>query len=158
MAPSSTQLGAGLPFIPNNPDMIFETKIDTNLPRPRAYHANSSMSSSSSMMQTAIEYDSISDGNLLMPSPVVSAVGDNKESMLDDISCSAKSVFPHAKSLSVSISGPNLGCEINGFVLDIPGSAKTLYLDGRGDESVSLLEKWLFLPLVCYKLADIPLF
>ena len=36
------------------------------------------MSSSLSMMQTAIEYDSISDGNLLMPTPAVSAVGDTK--------------------------------------------------------------------------------
>ena len=112
------------------------------------------------MMQTAIEYDSISDGNLLMPTPVVSAVGDNKESMLDDISssCLANSVFPYAKSLSVSISGHNLGSEINGFVLNIPGSVKTLYLDGKHIKSVSLREWWLFLPLVCCKLADIPLF
>ena len=102
MAPSSAQLGAGLPFTPNNPDKIFGTKvgrigrrslkIDTNLTRPRAYDANSSMSSSSSIMQTAIEYDpyssmfflnSTSGGDL--PTSAVTAVGDNKESMLDDI-------------------------------------------------------------------------
>jgi len=48
------------------------------------------------------------------------------------------SVFPHAKS--VSISAPNLGSEFNGVVLDIPGSAKTLYVDGKSAESVSLRE------------------
>ena len=47
------------------------------------------------MMQTAIDYDSISDENLLMmPTSAVSAIGENKESMLDDISYSAQSVFP----------------------------------------------------------------
>jgi hypothetical protein len=49
------------------------------------------------------------------------------------------SVFPHAKS--VSISAPNLGSEFNGVVLDIPGSAKTLYVDGKSAESVSLRER-----------------
>jgi len=48
------------------------------------------------------------------------------------------SVFPHAKN--VSISAPNLGSEFNGVVLDIPGSAKTLYVDGKSAESVSLRE------------------
>ena len=49
------------------------------------------------------------------------------------------SVFPHAKS--VSISAPNLGSEFNGVVLDIPGSTKTLYVDGKSAESVSLRER-----------------
>ena len=92
-------------FIPNNPDMIFETKvarlgrrslkIDRDIPQPLVYQANdSSISSSSSMMQTAIDYDSISDENLLMmPTSAVSAIGENKESMLDDISYSAQSVI-----------------------------------------------------------------
>ena len=86
--------------------MIFETKvarlgrrslkIDRDIPQPLVYQANdSSISSSSSMMQTAIDYDSISDENLLMmPTSAVSAIGENKESMLDDISYSAQSVFP----------------------------------------------------------------
>ena len=42
------------------------------------FDIKTNMSSSLSMMQTAIEYDSISDGNLLMPTPAVSAVGDTK--------------------------------------------------------------------------------
>lgn len=49
------------------------------------------------------------------------------------------SVFPHAKS--VFISAPNLGSEFNGVVLDIPGSTKTLYVDGKSAESVSLRER-----------------
>ena len=76
--------------------------------------------------------------------------------MLDDICYSAKLVFPHAKtrSLSVSFTVPNfLGSEFN-----IPGLLKTLYLDGKHVEFVSLREWWLFLPLVCCKLVDNPLF
>ena len=49
------------------------------------------------------------------------------------------SVLPHSKS--VSISAPNLGSEFNGVVLDIPGSTKTLYVDGKSAESVSLRER-----------------
>ena len=49
------------------------------------------------------------------------------------------SVLPHAKS--VSISAPNLGSEFNGVVLDIPGSTKTLYVDGKSAKSVSLRER-----------------
>ena len=49
------------------------------------------------------------------------------------------SVLPHAKS--VSISAPNLGSEFNGVVLDIPGSRRTLYVDGKSAESVSLRER-----------------
>jgi len=48
------------------------------------------------------------------------------------------SVLPHAKS--VSICAPNLGSEFNGVVLDIPGSTKTLYVDGKSAKSVSLRE------------------
>jgi len=49
------------------------------------------------------------------------------------------SILPHAKS--VSISAPNLGSDFNGVVLDIPGSTKTLYVDGKSAESVSLRER-----------------
>ena len=49
------------------------------------------------------------------------------------------SVLPHAKS--VSISAPNLGSEFNGVVIDIPGSMKTLYVDGKSAESVGLRER-----------------
>ena len=49
------------------------------------------------------------------------------------------SVLPHAKS--VSISAPNLGSEFNGVVLDMPGSAKTLYVDGKSAESISFRER-----------------
>jgi hypothetical protein len=48
------------------------------------------------------------------------------------------SVLPHAKS--VSISAPTLGSDFNGIVLDIPGSTKTLYVDGKSAQSVSLRE------------------
>ncbi|KAF8161049.1 ornithine decarboxylase antizyme-domain-containing protein [Crassisporium funariophilum] len=46
--------------------------------------------------------------------------------------------LPHAKS--VSISGPNLGADFNGVVLELPGTMKTLYVDGKSAESVRLRE------------------
>ncbi|KAJ3514634.1 hypothetical protein NLJ89_g2269 [Agrocybe chaxingu] len=48
------------------------------------------------------------------------------------------SALPYAKS--VSISAPNLGADFSGVVLEAPGKAKTLYVDGKSAESVSLRE------------------
>jgi len=48
------------------------------------------------------------------------------------------SALPHAKS--VSISAPNLGADFEGIVLELPGKSKTLYVDGKSAESVSLRE------------------
>jgi len=48
------------------------------------------------------------------------------------------SALPYAKS--VSISAPNLGADFEGVVLEMPGSPKTLYVDGKSAESVSLRE------------------
>ncbi|KAG5643593.1 hypothetical protein DXG03_000601 [Asterophora parasitica] len=46
--------------------------------------------------------------------------------------------LPYAKR--VSISAPNLGASFDGVVLDFPGQSKTLYVDGKSAESVSLRE------------------
>jgi len=48
------------------------------------------------------------------------------------------SALPYAKN--VSISAPNLGADFEGVVLEMPGSLKTLYVDGKSAESVSLRE------------------
>jgi len=48
------------------------------------------------------------------------------------------SALPHSKA--VSISAPNLGTDFNGVVLQLPGQPKTLYVDGKSAESVSLRE------------------
>ncbi|KAF8973319.1 ornithine decarboxylase antizyme-domain-containing protein [Flammula alnicola] len=48
------------------------------------------------------------------------------------------SALPYAKS--VSISAPNLGADFDGIVLELPGTLKTLYVDGKSAESVSLRE------------------
>jgi hypothetical protein len=50
------------------------------------------------------------------------------------------SALPYAKS--VSISAPNLGAGFEGVVLEMPGSPKTLYVDGKSAESVSLRERY----------------
>jgi len=48
------------------------------------------------------------------------------------------SALPYAKS--VQISAPNLGADFDGVVLELPGKSKTLYVDGKSAESVSLRE------------------
>jgi len=48
------------------------------------------------------------------------------------------SALPYAKS--VSISAPNLGADFEGIVLELPGTLKTLYVDGKSAESVNLRE------------------
>jgi len=46
--------------------------------------------------------------------------------------------LPFARS--VSISAPNMGAAFDGVVLELPGTAKTLYVDGKSAESVSFRE------------------
>jgi len=57
-------------------------------------------------------------------------------------------VFPHQGlsalpfSKKVSISAPNLGVDFDGIVLELPGTPKTLYVDGKSAQSVSLRERY----------------
>jgi len=46
--------------------------------------------------------------------------------------------LPYAEK--VSISAPNMGAAFDGVVLQLPGKPKTLYVDGKSAESVSLRE------------------
>lgn len=48
------------------------------------------------------------------------------------------SALPYARN--VSISAQNLGSSFEGMVLDLPGKAKTLYVDAKNAQSVSLRE------------------
>ncbi|KAF4621167.1 hypothetical protein D9613_000650 [Agrocybe pediades] len=48
------------------------------------------------------------------------------------------SALPYAKK--VSISAPNLGADFEGVVLELPGTLKTLYVDGKSAHSVNLRE------------------
>ena len=102
---SSPSPESTLPSTPNAFEMTFGPRIvkpeprsglmiNTNIPRPRIYDANASMTSYSagtSMMQTAIEYDpyssmyflsspvSHSKGVVVIPDSAVTAVGEDKE-------------------------------------------------------------------------------
>lgn len=55
-------------------------------------------------------------------------------------------IFPHdglaalAFAKSVAIKAPNMGAAFDGVVLELPGQSKTLYVDGKSAESVSLRE------------------
>ncbi|KAH7926703.1 hypothetical protein BV22DRAFT_1104119 [Leucogyrophana mollusca] len=48
------------------------------------------------------------------------------------------SVLPFAKS--VTVSAPNMGVAFDGVVVELPGKSKTLYVDGKNAEAVSLRE------------------
>lgn len=48
--------------------------------------------------------------------------------------------LPYAKS--ISISAPNMGSAFNGMVLELPGKPRTLYVDAKNAESVSLRERY----------------
>jgi hypothetical protein len=48
--------------------------------------------------------------------------------------------LPFAKS--VAISAPNMGIAFEGMVLELPGKPKTLYVDGKSAESVSVRERY----------------
>ncbi|PFH45891.1 hypothetical protein AMATHDRAFT_157441, partial [Amanita thiersii Skay4041] len=47
-------------------------------------------------------------------------------------------ILPHSRSISITIN--SFGAAFDGFVLDLPGSFKTLYVDGKRAESVNLRE------------------
>jgi len=44
--------------------------------------------------------------------------------------------LPHSKNMTIST--PNTEVELNGFVLHVPGTPKTLYVDGKSAHSVNL--------------------
>jgi len=48
------------------------------------------------------------------------------------------SILPYAKS--VVVTAPNIGASFDGVVLDLPGQSKTLYVDGKNAQAVSLRE------------------
>ncbi|KAG0692232.1 ornithine decarboxylase antizyme-domain-containing protein [Suillus ampliporus] len=48
------------------------------------------------------------------------------------------SLLPYAKS--VVVTAPNMGTSFDGVVLDFPGKTKTLYVDGKNAQAVSLRE------------------
>lgn len=50
----------------------------------------------------------------------------------------ALSALPYAKS--VSISSPEMGASYEGVVVELPGKPRTLYVDGKSAEIVSLRE------------------
>lgn len=50
--------------------------------------------------------------------------------------------LPYAKS--ISISAPNMGSAFNGMVLELPGKPRTLYVDAKNAESVSLRERYVW--------------
>lgn len=47
--------------------------------------------------------------------------------------------LPYSKS--VTISAPNMGVEFHGVVLNVPGTPKTLYVDGKSAQSANLRER-----------------
>ncbi|KAJ7783049.1 ornithine decarboxylase antizyme-domain-containing protein [Mycena metata] len=76
-------------------------------------------------------------------SPASPAVSDNHQKDALDF---LMTIFPRngvsalPYSRSVAISAPNLGAAFDGVVLQLPGKPKTLYVDGKSAQSVSIRE------------------
>ncbi|KAJ7733759.1 ornithine decarboxylase antizyme-domain-containing protein [Mycena maculata] len=106
-------------------------------PRPIPPSRSASSGTSPDLATPPLTPDIGSDGR---PSPAVS--DKNQKDALDFL----MTVFPHhgvgalAYSRSVAISAPNLGAAFDGVVLQLPGKPKTLYVDGKSAQSVSIRE------------------
>lgn len=61
--------------------------------------------------------------------------------------------LPFAKSVSIS-SNSTMGAAFDGVVLELPGKPKTLYVDGKSAESVSLRERFVVLFCVDFGVTD----
>ena len=126
---SSPSPGSTLPTTPNALEMTYGPRIvkpeprsglliNTNIPRPRIYEANASMTSYSagtSMMQTAIEYDpyssmyflssSPSKGVVVIPDSAVTAVGEDKEMISPSVWMSSSATQMSSPSTNSDSSG-----------------------------------------------------
>ena len=75
-------------------------------------------------------------------------VNDEKQFSSQDALDFLLTIFPHEgmKALpyakSVAISAPNLGATFDGVILELPGTHKSLYVDGKSAQSVSLRERY----------------
>lgn len=77
-------------------------------------------------------------------SPVFPAVSDNHQKDALDFLMTifprhGLAALPHSKS--VAISAPNMGAAFDGVVLQLPGKPKTLYVDGKSAQSVSIRDR-----------------
>ncbi|KAJ7462193.1 ornithine decarboxylase antizyme-domain-containing protein [Mycena galericulata] len=106
-------------------------------PRPIPPSRTASTGSNSDLATPPLTPDNGSDGG---PSPAVS--DKNQKDALDFL----MTIFPRhgvgalAYSRSVAISAPNMGAAFDGVVLQLPGQPKTLYVDGKSAQSVSIRE------------------
>jgi len=106
-------------------------------PRPIPPSRAASAGTNSDLATPPLTPDNGSDGG---PSPAVS--DNNQKDALDFL----MTIFPRhgvgalAYSRSVAISAPNMGAAFDGVVLQLPGKPKTLYVDGKSAQSVSIRE------------------
>lgn len=124
---------------PDSPRLLFNYPISRPATSPRNIPSRSISSSLSTPPLTPDRLGSPSEG---------SGGGYLDKSQKKDALDFLMTVFPHhglsalPYAKSVSISAPNLGADFEGVVLEMPGSLKMLYVDGKSAESVSLRERY----------------
>jgi len=120
---------------------IIATK-PSNISRLDSYPRSASIRSSSDLSTPSLtpDNDTSDFGSLDARSPSISSK--HPKDALDFL----MTLFPH-KGLhalpfakSVAISAPNMGAAFEGVVLELPGKPRTLYVDGKSAESVSVRE------------------
>jgi len=134
-SPASISPTSKSPYFPNyfhsNPSFT------PSNPRPIPASRSSSVASNSDLATPPLTPDTGSDFG---GSPAVS--DKNQKDALDFL----LTVFPRhgvgalAYSKSVAISAPNMGAAFDGVVLHLPGKPRTLYVDGKSAQSVSIRE------------------
>ncbi|KAJ7497204.1 ornithine decarboxylase antizyme-domain-containing protein [Mycena latifolia] len=132
-SPASISPASNSPYLPN----YYHPSITPSNPRPIPPSRTSSGASNSDLATPPLTPDSGSDFG---GSPAVSPK--NQKDALDFL----LTIFPRhgvgalAYSKSVAISAPHMGAAFDGVVLQLPGKPKTLYVDGKSAQSVSIRE------------------
>ncbi|KAJ6586831.1 ornithine decarboxylase antizyme-domain-containing protein [Mycena vulgaris] len=135
-SPASFSPASNSPYFPNYYHSPTPSFAPSN-PRPIPGSRTSSGASNSDLATPPLTPDNGSD---FSGSPDIS--DKNQKDALDFL----LTIFPRhgfgalAYSKSVSIAAPNMGAAFDGVVLQLPGKPKTLYVDGKSAQSVSIRE------------------
>ncbi|KAG6865836.1 hypothetical protein C0991_011168 [Blastosporella zonata] len=110
------------------------------IPRPIPTRSASELSTPPLTPDDGNDSDFGSHGSKLSPAAVnKSQVKDALDFLMNLFPHQGLQALPYAKNVSISVA-PNMNAAFDGVVLEFPGKPKTLYVDGKSAESVSLRE------------------
>ncbi|KAG6868931.1 hypothetical protein C0993_007705 [Termitomyces sp. T159_Od127] len=140
--------GPGHPSFKSNKSFLANTNTERNgfsYPRPVVLPRAIPTRSASELSTPPLTPDDGDDSDFGILGTKLSPAPANKTQERDALDF-LMNLFPHQGlqalpyAKKVSISAPNMGAAFDGVVLELPGKPKTLYVDGKSAESVSLRE------------------